>query len=221
MSTEISNSTISTDSIQSFTDWSWKQENPYDLSDEAILEHHGNEIYEPDSNNATVIFYHQINESSEKSKEYWKRLSLYNSGVQHRKWTNDPLLTYQVNRCSVEALMSQLNLTQKQRSRVYSYIMGLDLGKEGVRAELTMYCAIAAIVHQDETDINCHPNQKEIDKAFEQVLDGLELSDSEVQSHYNKHARNIRNENIEPSKNYKKFEKRKNVVPVSSETLGI
>lgn len=164
MSTEKSNSTISTDSIQTFTDWSWKQENPYDLSDEAILENQGNEIYEPDSNNATVIFYHKIREDSDMDKEYWKNMSLYNSGVWNGKWTNDSLMTYELNRFLVEVLMSQLNLTKGQRGRVYPYVMGLNLGKEGVKAELTMYCAIAAMVHQDETEINCHPNQKNIDK---------------------------------------------------------
>jgi hypothetical protein len=210
MPVENANSTCSIDSVSKFTDWSTFDQNRTDTSTEAILEYNGNHVDEPDTNNATAVRYDEMEAENGLEISYWKRLSQYNTGLKTRRKDgyNSKYLTYGVNKHLLEALMCQLGLRQFQQNQVYPYVMGINFREFGRKAEVTTFCAIAAVIHIN-TERNCHPAQDELDDEVERLLNELEISQDVYESEFGKHAHNIRNWSNVSSDRYRKFEKRR------------
>jgi hypothetical protein len=172
----------STASFHKFTDWSDNPADQYQHSNDEIVEFFGNDIQEPDTNNATCIRHDIDGDKPNIDRLYWRKMSLYNCGICNREWVNEAYRTYLVNNGLVMALMCQLDLTKRQRQRVYPFVMGLDFRKLGKKAELSAFCAITAIVNNDDTIRGYYPNQKDPDKEFAKIKKELDLSDTDVYS---------------------------------------
>lgn len=164
---------------------------------------------EPDANNATKLYHPSDYPDSGLSEERWKRLDGYNSGITNLKWSNSPYITYQLNRHHILALTSQLELSRRQRRRVYNRFMQLELGKWGVSANLIAFCVCAVTIHTDSTYREYHPNQdsENKDEIFVRVRDSLGLRKGSVRKFYSKYENYISNSS-NGNFNYLEFQKR-------------
>ena len=146
-----------------------------------------------DTNNATKLYNpgELDNQEFSKSKWKWKMLDNYNSGLQNRVWTNSPYTTYLLNRHHISALSSQLNLTERLRTKVYHRFMRLSLEEWGVSANLMAFCVCAVTVHEDDTVRSYHYNQNEDNKddEFIQVAESLGLRQKSIRMFYSKYRR--------------------------------
>ena len=210
----------STDSIPEFTDWSDDPATEYQYLNDEIIEFFGNPINKPDTNNGSCIRHDIDGMEKGVDEQYWRKMSLYNSGISNLKWSNSTYQTYILNKSLIKSLMFQLDLTQRQRERVYPFVMGLDFGQFGVKVELTAFCAIVVMVNSDDTTRSYHPqhnedrlNKGKLDKdeipEFVRVKNSLRISDKKMYSMMAKlDPANPQNDH-EISTDYLRFEKRK------------
>ena len=201
-----------------FVDWRELNQDSYNKywSTENILKHFGNDLDSPDTNNATVIRY-DLDCKPKHSKEFkkWKRLALYNTGAMNLGWGNDPYLTYQTNSHMIDGLMDKLEMTPLQRGKAYLYFMGLNLGEEGLNAELMAFCVCAVILHQDGSGRSYHPNQLEENKdpVFVEMADKLGLKEKAISSVYRDLEQRISKGLAEVNYDFLQYEKRRLVSP--------
>jgi hypothetical protein len=208
----------STDSVPDFNDWSDDPDSEYQYLNDEIIEFFGNPINKPDTNNGSCIRHDMDGENARLDEQYWRKMSLYNSGISNLKWSNSEYRTYILNKGMIESLMCQLDLTQRQREQVYPFLMGLDFGKFGKKVEITAFCAIVTTINNDDTKRSYHPQQKEDNKPdrveddrpddFVRVKNSLRISDKDLFSMMAKLDPANPQNNPEVSTSYLEFEKR-------------
>lgn len=151
-------------------------------------------IWEPDTGNVTCIRW-DIDCKFSPDWRYWKRLDEHNSGLRNGEWTNEPYTKYQRNKHTIEALSSQLDLSERLRAISYRRYIGLDLEDWGRSAALIAFCVCALTVHQDEicTERSYHPNQNVVNKdsLFERIRRSLGLREKDVAAEYGKLERHF------------------------------
>ncbi len=194
--------------VQTFSDWSAKQNRPW-LTNTELIELLEYSLTKPDTNNATRIHdISNVNSNSYNSEKY-KHLDAYNSGIQNLKWNNEEYITYQLNSHLIKSLSAQLDLTKKQCERSYRWFMEIDLQTCGVKAELVAFCVCALSVHRDDTNRTYHYNQRKEhqDSLFSDIAESIDLCESEIQRQYAKLEQQSYRDRIR-DRNYRSFENR-------------
>jgi len=132
-----------------------------------------------------------------KKEAYYKHLADLNQGkkVSAGRY-NTQYETYMLNKDLIDALSSQLCLTQRQQSRAENLFLSLDLEKLGLQAESVAYVVCQYIVHSDNDDKRqCHPSCDidDIPREFIRVRDSIKLHPSLMESLYGKLQHKFRN----------------------------
>jgi len=196
MSSNSQQSAESADSkeLPRFTDWPcWNPNIPSSVT--GVGERIRNPIDEPDTNNATMLPNRANYDRGKSYETSWEELDKYNTGLSNRKWTSSSYTTYLLNRHHINALTSQLDLTDNQRKVIYNRFMQLEWEEWGVSANLLAFCVCAVIVHDDNTNRNYHYNQSEENKdsIFVQIAESLNLRQKSIRKVYSKYRRHLAN----------------------------
>lgn len=125
-----------------------------------------------------------------KKEDYFEHLATLNQGKKVAAGRfNTRYETYMMNRDLIDALASQLNLTQRQRNKARRHFLGFNLDEWGIRAEHLAYSVCQFVVHTDEEDNRkCHPHSDidDVPDAFKRVRDSVKLPPGSMASVYGK-----------------------------------
>lgn len=141
---------------------------------ETTTEKEPSEVITPDTENATYF----LPDEAPASNTNYERLQLLNRNTWvDRREENKEVKHRQGNLALYDALSSQLELTDYQKSRGRTIIDRLKLGEWGIPTELVAFGVCAVVANDDvPTGTRYWPTAHHTDKLFERIGDDLEYS---------------------------------------------
>lgn len=141
---------------------------------EEITEKEPSEVLTPDANNATFF---KPSEGSDNHHQKYKRLRLYNRGTwKDRREENKEVTHRRDNLAILDAIASQLDLTDYQKSESRRTFDGLELGDIGKPADLIAFAVCIVVANDEVKGTRYYPTKKSTDGIFSRVSGRLGYS---------------------------------------------
>jgi len=152
--------------------------------DDSPTEKEPSEVLTPDTENATYFNYNEAEEPNSYSKTpvNYKRIQLLNRGSWHSRYEENKEVTHRRDNLAIlDALSSQVELTNFQKKKARRIFDELELGKMGRSVRLVAFGVCAVVANDDVANgSRFHPQMKNSDELFEGLADRLGFTEGQL-----------------------------------------